>query len=88
MKIDKDKRIEIIGMYQRGYKRFNELGYAIWGILETAIYGKKFNTIDELKAALRRAWNRIDVNVLASAVDNWPKRLRACVEANSGYFEI
>ena len=49
----------------------NPLDYAIWGILEVAIYGKKFNTIDELKA-----------------VDNWPKRLHACVEANGGYFEI
>ena len=66
----------------------NPLDYAIWGILEVAIYGKKFNTIDELKAALLRAWSRIDVNVIASAVDNWPKRLRACVEANGSYFEI
>ena len=64
------------------------MGYVIWGILEAAIYGKKFNTINELKAALRRAWSRIDVNVLAFAVDNWPKRLRACVEANGDYFEI
>uniref|UniRef100_A0A914E4X2 Transposase n=1 Tax=Acrobeloides nanus TaxID=290746 RepID=A0A914E4X2_9BILA len=43
----------------------NPLDYAIWGILEAVIYGKKFNTIDELKAALRRAWSRIDVNMLA-----------------------
>jgi len=45
-------------------------------------------TIEELKAALQEAWERIDQNVLASSVDNWRKRLRACVQANGGYFEI
>uniref|UniRef100_A0A914CQC2 Uncharacterized protein n=1 Tax=Acrobeloides nanus TaxID=290746 RepID=A0A914CQC2_9BILA len=59
-----------------------------WGILEAAIYGRKFRTIEELKAALQEAWERIDLNVLASSVDNWRKRLRACVQANGGYFEI
>jgi len=66
----------------------NPLDYAIWGILEAAIYGRKFRTIEELKAALQEAWERIDLNVLASSVDNWRKRLRACVQANGGYFEI
>uniref|UniRef100_A0A914EP19 Transposase n=1 Tax=Acrobeloides nanus TaxID=290746 RepID=A0A914EP19_9BILA len=66
----------------------NPLDYAIWGILEAAIYGRKFRTIEELKAALQEAWERIDLNVLASSVDNWRKRLRACVQANGGYFII
>uniref|UniRef100_A0A914EKN8 Tc1-like transposase DDE domain-containing protein n=1 Tax=Acrobeloides nanus TaxID=290746 RepID=A0A914EKN8_9BILA len=66
----------------------NPLDYAIWGILETAICGRKFRTIEELKAALQEAWERIDLNVLASSVDHWRKRLRACVQANRGYFEI
>ena len=63
----------------------NPLDYAIWGILEAAIYGRKFRTIEELKVALQEA---VDLNVLASSVDNWRKRLRACVQANGGYFEI
>ena len=92
MEISKELGIEK-SVVSKAIKHFNSpdlnpLDYAIWGILEAAIYGKKFNTIDELKAVLRRTWSRIDVNVLASAVDNCPKRNRACVEVNGGYFEI
>lgn len=76
------------GQWPSNSPDLNPLDYAIWGILEASIHGKKFNSINELKATLRRAWNRIDVNVLASAVDNWPKRLRSCVQADGGYFEI
>uniref|UniRef100_A0A914EIK6 Transposase n=1 Tax=Acrobeloides nanus TaxID=290746 RepID=A0A914EIK6_9BILA len=77
IKVDISKKK--LGQWPPNSPDLNPNDYAIWGILEAAIYGKKFNTINELKAALRRAWSRIDVNVLASAVDNWPKRFRACV---------
>ena len=54
MEISKELGIEK-SVVSKAIKHFNSpdlnpLDYAIWGILEAAIYGKKFNTIDELTA--------------------------------------
>ena len=34
-----------------------------------------------------KAWDEIPVETLAKTVDNFPKRLKACVEAEGGHFE-
>jgi hypothetical protein len=40
-----------------------------------------------LKRTLTKAWNEITIETLEKIVDNFPKRLKACVEANGGHFE-
>jgi transposase len=65
----------------------NPLDYSIWGILESKACATAHKSVDSLKRSLLRAWDEIDVNVLCGAVDQFPKRLNACVKANGGYFE-
>uniref|UniRef100_A0A914DNZ1 DDE-1 domain-containing protein n=1 Tax=Acrobeloides nanus TaxID=290746 RepID=A0A914DNZ1_9BILA len=40
-----------------------------------------------LKRALKKAWNEITLETLVKIVDNFPKRLKACVDAKGGHFE-
>uniref|UniRef100_A0A914EAM1 Transposase n=1 Tax=Acrobeloides nanus TaxID=290746 RepID=A0A914EAM1_9BILA len=65
----------------------NPLDYSIWSILEAKACAKPHKTIESLKRALIKAWNEITLEQLASIIDNFPKRLKACVEAKGGYFE-
>uniref|UniRef100_A0A914E7T9 Transposase n=1 Tax=Acrobeloides nanus TaxID=290746 RepID=A0A914E7T9_9BILA len=50
-------------------------------------YAKPHKTIESLKRALIKAWNEITLEQLASIIDNFLKRLKACVEAKGGHFE-
>src|SRR6185437_5478743 len=39
-----------------------------------------------LKRALKKAWNEITLETLIKIVDNFPKRLKACMDAKGGHF--
>uniref|UniRef100_A0A914D7E3 Uncharacterized protein n=1 Tax=Acrobeloides nanus TaxID=290746 RepID=A0A914D7E3_9BILA len=59
----------------------------IWSILEAKACAKPHKTIESLKRALIKACNEITLEQLASIIDNFPKRLKACVEAKGRHFE-
>lgn len=63
------------------------MDYAIWGILLSAIQGRRFATLEALKTALRRAWDAISVEQLSNIVNSFKKRLQACIDAKGGNFE-
>lgn len=65
----------------------NPMDYSIWGILSNAIQGRRFATLEGLKAALRRAWDAISVEQLFHIVNSFKKRLQACIDAKGGNFE-
>uniref|UniRef100_A0A914CUL2 Uncharacterized protein n=1 Tax=Acrobeloides nanus TaxID=290746 RepID=A0A914CUL2_9BILA len=35
----------------------------------------------------KKAWDEITLKTLIKIVDNFPKRLKACIDANGGWFE-
>lgn len=65
----------------------NPLDYSIWSILEAKACARSHNSLAQLKASLLAAWDEIDEELLCRVVENWPKRLKACVKENGGYFE-
>uniref|UniRef100_A0A915E2E9 Uncharacterized protein n=1 Tax=Ditylenchus dipsaci TaxID=166011 RepID=A0A915E2E9_9BILA len=65
----------------------NPLDYSIWGFLEAKVNDRRHRGIAQLKTALQEAWREIDEEVLASVVDNWRRRLNACLQAKGGYIE-
>uniref|UniRef100_A0A914EB77 Tc1-like transposase DDE domain-containing protein n=1 Tax=Acrobeloides nanus TaxID=290746 RepID=A0A914EB77_9BILA len=65
----------------------NPMDYLVWSILEAKACAKPHKTIESLKRALLKAWDEIPLETLVKIVDNFPKRLQACVEAEGGYFE-
>lgn len=66
----------------------NPLDYSIWAILEAKVNSERYASLAQLHAALQQAWDEIGLELLASVVENWRKRMRACVKANGGYFEF
>ena len=50
--------------------------------MQQRVYERRMNNVDELKQRLIAVWDVID-----SAVDEWQKRLRACVHAEGRQFE-
>ena len=65
----------------------NPLDYSMWSILEEKACAKPHTNVESLKRALVKAWDEISVEILKKIVDDFPKRLKACVEADGGHFE-
>uniref|UniRef100_A0A914DG88 Tc1-like transposase DDE domain-containing protein n=1 Tax=Acrobeloides nanus TaxID=290746 RepID=A0A914DG88_9BILA len=65
----------------------NPLDYLVWSILESKACAKPHNSIDSLKEALLKAWDEIIVEMLEKIVDDFPKRLEKCIQAQGGHFE-
>uniref|UniRef100_A0A914DZ64 Uncharacterized protein n=1 Tax=Acrobeloides nanus TaxID=290746 RepID=A0A914DZ64_9BILA len=63
------------------------LEYSIWSILEEKACQKSHPNVESLKRALKKAWKEISLETLEKIADNFPKRLKACVDANGGHFE-
>uniref|UniRef100_A0A914C3H1 Uncharacterized protein n=1 Tax=Acrobeloides nanus TaxID=290746 RepID=A0A914C3H1_9BILA len=40
-----------------------------------------------VQKALKKTWKEINLETLIKTVDDFPKRLEACIAANGGYFE-
>uniref|UniRef100_A0A914DH47 Tc1-like transposase DDE domain-containing protein n=1 Tax=Acrobeloides nanus TaxID=290746 RepID=A0A914DH47_9BILA len=65
----------------------NPLDYVVWSILEAKACAKPHKSVESLKRALIKAWDKISMDTLAKIVDNFPKRLKACIEVQGGHFE-
>lgn len=65
----------------------NPLDYSVWSIMQQKLSGTRYTTLEQLKVALKRAWDEITVEQCASIVANFRKRLRACITAEGGHFE-
>ena len=65
----------------------NPVDYKIWGVMQQRVYERRMNNVDEVKQRLIAVWDGMQQNVIDSAVDEWRKRLRACVRAEGRQFE-
>jgi len=65
----------------------NPLDYSVWSVLEAKASAKRHNNPEQLKRSLMAAWEEIDEDYLRATIDDFPKRLKACIEAKGGHFE-
>lgn len=65
----------------------NPLDYSIWGILETRVNSTRHTSLESLKAKIEKEWNDLSMDTLRTAIDSWPKRLKAVRRARGGRFE-
>jgi len=49
--------------------------------MQQRVYESRMNSVDELKQRLIDVWNSLQQNVIDAAINDWRKRLRACVRA-------
>jgi hypothetical protein len=55
--------------------------------LEAKACANARKTVELLKRALIKAWEEIPLETLRKVIDDFPKRLNACIEAQGGDFE-
>ena len=65
----------------------NPIDYRIWGVLQNRVYNTRIRDVEHLRKRLLEEWSRMDQAVIDSAVNQWLKRLKACVRAEGGHFE-
>ena len=65
----------------------NPVDYRIWSVVQQRVYQSCVHDVDELKQHLQQVWRDVDHSITDNALDEWRKRLRACVQANGGHFE-
>jgi inhibitor of nuclear factor kappa-B kinase subunit alpha len=65
----------------------NPVDYKIWGVMQQRVYETRVHNVDELKQRLIEVWSGLQQNIVDSAINEWRKRLRACVRAQGRHFE-
>ena len=65
----------------------NSVDYKVWGWMQDRGYQQPVADIDELRERLLQDWASMPQNIIDKAINDWRKRLRACVEADGGHFE-
>uniref|UniRef100_A0A914C0H9 DDE-1 domain-containing protein n=1 Tax=Acrobeloides nanus TaxID=290746 RepID=A0A914C0H9_9BILA len=65
----------------------HRLTNVIWSILKAEACSNPHQSIEALKKSLVKAWNAIPQDIIDKAVDDFPKRLKKCIEAGGGHFD-
>jgi len=55
--------------------------------MQDSVYARKITSVDELKQRISDEWDKIDQQLIDSAMKQWCKRLAACVSARGGHIE-
>lgn len=70
-----------------GSPDLNPLDYNIWNYIEEKACSKPHRSLESLKKAITKAVREIDMNFVRNSIDDWPRRLRSCIQARGGHFE-
>jgi len=65
----------------------NPVDYKIWGVMQQRVYQTKVQDVNDLKRRMINVWADMQQTVIDDAIDQWRKRLHACVRAREGHFE-
>lgn len=65
----------------------NPVDYNIWGVLQERVYKTRIQSVDHLKKRLVEEWAKFDQKIIDGAINQWRKRLHACVASDGGHFE-
>jgi len=67
----------------------NPLDYHVWGAMLQTFHKlqSKLKTIPELKRTLQQIWDDLPQTTINKAINDFRKRLNACVSADGGHFE-
>jgi len=56
--------------------------------MQQRVYECRMNSGDELKQRLVKVWNSLQQNVVDAAINEWRKKLRACMHAMENILNI
>ena len=61
--------------------------YFFVSCVQQRVYQSRVHDVTELKQRLLDVWHGMEQGVIDSAIDEWRRRIRACVWAKGGHFE-
>ena len=64
----------------------NPVDYQIWGVMRNRVYQTPVQDVTYLRQRLIDTWNDLSPSIVDDAVDEWRKRLQACVNEKSRTF--
>lgn len=65
----------------------NPVDYSIWSVLQEKVYRYRIDNLAELKTRVIDEWARFDQSIVDAAIDQWRRRLSACVRVSGAHFE-
>src|SRR5207248_9226866 len=65
----------------------NPVDYKIWGVLQDRVHQTRVSDVLELKERLIKVWSEFGQEMVDEAIDEWRKRLNACVRVKGQHFE-
>ena len=65
----------------------NPLDFNVWSMLETEASAAPHDTVETLKASLKKSWAKIPQEKLCVSVESFRGRLEKIVKANGGHIE-
>jgi len=65
----------------------NPVDYKIWGVMQQRLYRTTVHDVEELKRRLVAIWADMEQSVIDDAIDQWRKRLHACIRARGEHFK-
>lgn len=66
----------------------NPMDNSVWSVLKSKVCARPHRNLESLRRALQVAWRDLDVDYLRATVEDFPKRLKACIKEKGGLFEI
>ena len=78
---------QICGLQSPNSPELNPVDYKIWGVMQQRVYQTKVQDLNDLKRRLINVWAEMQQSVIDDTIDQWRKRLYACVRARGGHFE-
>lgn len=70
-----------------GSPDLNPLDYGLWNILEEKACKKRHRNLDALKRSILKAADEIPIETIRTYIDDFPKRLKLCIDNKGGHFE-
>jgi len=65
----------------------NPVHYSIWSVVEERVYQQRIQNTDELRQRLVAVLKDLEPYIVDTAIDQWRRRLTACIRAKGGHFE-
>ena len=67
------------GLWHPNSPDLSPVDYGIWGVMQDRVYWTPVRDVAGLRQHLIDTWNDLSQSIVDNAVDEWHKRLQACV---------
>ena len=63
------------------------MDFSIWAVLMARVCKHPHTDLYSLKEALLTEWDNLEIDMIKKVIDDFPKRVQACIRAKGKHFE-